>query len=197
MVEAKVTTGLLSESEKSRTGTYILVIGIVPASIAFIIGRNSIGFTESAFWKEFFIYAFIGTAALIASVYLCFIVEGKKLLQSSIGSMKGLRFLGLTVVLSLFASHAYMKLLIPELYTQLVGQQAEMVMIAKKELGTGGKSCGAYLNIRHAIGSGNVDRICLNENINKYPEYEFHAKLIGKQSKISFLIKSIEVAEQP
>lgn len=81
----------------------------------------------------------------------------------------------------------------PWIYTRLNGQPAELILTAQKISFTGRKGCHTYLYFR----ADNENKICIRSSQDKYPDTEFKAKLIGKQSKLGFLVQSIEVAEQP
>ncbi|TEU29353.1 hypothetical protein [Alkanindiges illinoisensis] len=155
-----------------------------------------IDFISSHFWQENFIYSFIFFLLLITFFYFqIFRITGWKtqLSPNSSGTLTILFFGSITVLMIFLASYSIAKKTVPWIYTRLNGQPAELILTAQKISFTGRKGCHTYLYFR----ADNENKICIRSSQDKYPDTEFKAKLIGKQSKLGFLVQSIEVAEQP
>lgn len=178
---------LINPSEGIRSGIYSFVLAMI-VSLSWVF----IDVILSVFWKNNFIYGLIILALLITLFYLRLVGlwRWKQELASDFsGFCKVLFFVILTFVMSSLASYSIVNKTAPWAYTQMYGQPAELILTAQKKSFVGGKGCSTFLYFKEK----SINRICISSS--KFPDTEFKAKLIGKQSKLGFLVQSIEVEE--
>lgn len=182
---------LINPLESILSGIYLFIFAMI-ASLSWVF----IDFISSNFWQENSIYGLIVLALLITFCYLRLvgIWRWKRQISSRFsGFLTRLFFVVMAFLMSSLASYSITNKTLPWLYTKVSGQPAELILLAQKKSFIGGKGCQTFLYFKRK----SVNRICIPNNMSKYPDTEFKAKLIGKQSKLGFLVQSIEVAEQP
>ncbi|ONG42081.1 hypothetical protein BKE30_00825 [Alkanindiges hydrocarboniclasticus] len=180
---------VFTKAEVRRSGVFIFVVF---ASAAF--GGLLVDFITNDFWQENFEYGLVFLTIVLCILYLHMIGISRwagKLCQTPSGFLKLLFFILFLLIASCLVSFPIVLKTLPSLYTKLLGQPTELVLAAKKHIFKTNKGYQAFLYFE------NNEELRIQSNHNKYPDTEFKAKLIGKQSKLGFLVQSIEVVEQP
>lgn len=163
---------------------------MVFASAAF--GGLFADFIASDFWYINFKYYLVFLTVALCLLYLYSIGIARwagKLCQTLSGFFKLLFFILFLVVASSLLSVPIVLKNLPSLYTKLLGQPTALILVTKKYVLKTNKGHQAFLYFE------NNEELRIHADQNKYPDTEFKAKLIGKQSKLGFLVESIEVVE--
>lgn len=84
---------------------------------------------------------------------------------------------------------------VPTVVTKVLGESYQSIGLIKKNYDSRSKRCHYKVEVKL---TGFSNSICAKKDtFDELPDNEFKAKLIGKQSKLGFLVQSIEMAEQP
>lgn len=176
-----------TKAEIRRSGLFIFVV-----FSSGVFGSLFVDFIASDFWQTNFKYYLVFLTVALCLLYLHIIGITRwagKLCQTLSGFFKLLFFILFLLVSSCLLSVPIVLKTLPSLYTKLSGQPTALILAAKKHVFKTNKGYQAFLYFE------DNKELRLRDNQSKYPDTEFKAKLIGKQSKLGLLVQSIEVAE--
>ena len=153
------------------------------------------GFLMSEYWQSHVLYLTVLLGCFFIWIMFSFSVDTtsthciKKYFISLLIQLLGTCFFALTI------SWIVVQNAVPILVTKITGENYQSSGFIKKNYDSKSRNCHYKLEVKM---TGFDNKICVGKDtFDELSDIEFKAKIIGKQSRLGFLVESIEVVEQP
>lgn len=177
--------------ERTKLASIIIQLPLIFLLLLVLYGSHD-NLIINEFWSKYAIYLSLILTIIFGLVFFKIYVKNsfnEYLIENSWIGLLGT--IGLVFLLTYLPVRGLVLLSIPVFISQHFGMDYSKQTILQK-YDKGGKNCHYYV----VNGTENKSKLCISIfQYDSFPSQPFKAKLIGKQSKLGFLVQSIEVEE--